>query len=249
MTRAPKPIPLYRQIWRTYWGGAPGLLLLAAAVFVPLGLFDALASEVDLDSLDVTNGLQIAALVAAIAAVTTTGLLGEVFFSGTVAIAVTHPKDERSPPLSEIARRLSYGRLIAVDLVYVTIVVVGLVLFVVPGVLAFVWLGLAGPIVEIEDRTVREALARSWRLVRGSFWTVFGVLVPIEIAGDVIGEGIDSLVHGALGDTLLTSWLAESLSNMAFSPLFAVAAVLLTLELIAAKDRPGPRLNSAAAPP
>jgi len=239
---------LYARIVRTYWSWAPSLLLLGLIVFVPLGLLDALAAEVDLDSLDVTSGIKIAALVAAIGALTTTSLLGEVFFSGAVAVSLTNPEGERPPPLRGIARRLRYGRLIAVDVVYVLIVVIGLLLLVVPGVLAFVWLGLAGPVVEIEDRTVRGALARSWHLVRGNFWLVFGVLVPIELVGDAIGEWIAELIHDALGDSLLAGWLAESLSNIAFSPLFAVAAVLLTLELIREKDGAGPRLNSAPAP-
>jgi hypothetical protein len=239
---------LYAQIWRTYRSWAPGLLLLGVVVFVPLGLLDAAAAEVDLDSLDLTSGVKIAALIAAIGAVTTTSLLGEVFFSGAVAVALTNPEGEGLPPLREIAGRLKYGRLIAVDIVYVLIVAVGLLLLFVPGVLVFVLLGLAGPVVEIEDRTVRGALARSWRLVRGNFWLTFLVLVPVEIVGDTIGEGIDSFIHSTLGHSFLTSWLAESLSNLAFSPIFAVAAVLLTLELIGEKDGAGPRLNSAPAP-
>jgi hypothetical protein len=248
LSRGRQLASLYARIGRTWWSWAPSLLLLGLIVFVPLGLLDALAAEVDLDSLDVTGGIKVAALVAAVGALTTTSLLGEVFFSGAVAVSLTNPEGERPPPLREIARRLRYGRLIAVDVVYVLIVFVGLLLLFVPGVLAFVWLGLAGPVVEIEDRTVRGALARSWRLVRGSFWLVFGVLVPIELVGDAIGEAIEELVHNTLGDSFLAGWLAESLSNIAFSPLFAVAAVLLTLELIREKDGAGPRLNSAPAP-
>jgi len=239
---------LYAQIWRTYRSWAPGLLLLGAIVFVPLGLIDAAAAEVDLDSLDLTSGVKIAALVAAVGALTTTSLLGEVFFSGAVAVALTHPEGERIPPLREIARRLSYGRLIAIDVVYVLIVIIGLLLLFVPGALAFVFFGLAGPVIEIENRTVRGALARSWQLVRGNFWIAFLVLVPVEIVGDAIGEGIESLVHHTLGDSFLAGWLAEALSNLAFSPVFAVAAVLLTLELIGERDGVGPRLNSAPAP-
>lgn len=248
MSRARKLASLYAQIGRTYWSWAPSLLLLGAIVFIPLGLLDALAITVDVDSLDLTNGIKIAALVVAVGALTATSLLGEVFYSGAVAVSLTHSEGDRPPSLREIARRLKYGRLIAVDLVYVAIVAVGLLLFFVPGVLAFVWLGLAGPIVEIEDRSVRGALARSWHLVRGNFWLVFFILAPVEIVGDAVGEGIGELVHGAFGDSLLATWLAESLSNIAFAPVFAVAAVLLTLELIRQKDGAGPRLNSAPAP-
>jgi hypothetical protein len=248
VSRARNLISIYAGIGRTYWAWAPSLLLLAVVIFIPLGLLDALAAEVEVDSLNITNGLKLLAVIAAVGAVTTTSLLGEVFFSGAVAVSLTHPEHLNPPSLRTIARTLRYGRLIAVDLVYVVIVAVGLLLFVVPGVLAFVWFGLAGPVVEIEHRTVWGALRRSWTLVRGRFWTVFGVLVPIEIVGDSIGGGIAGLVHGALGHGLLASWLAESLSNIAFSPIFAVAAVLLTLELIEARDGSAPALHSAPVP-
>ncbi len=235
----------YGRIARTYWSWAPAILLLAVVIFVPLGLIDALAAEVSVESLDLSSGIKVAAAVAAVGAITATGLLGEVFFSGAVAVSLTHPEQGQAPPLREIAGRLRYGRLIVVDVLYVAIVAVGLLLAVVPGVLAFVWLGLAGPAVELEERTVRGALVRSWRLVRGNFRLVFMVLVPIEIAGDAIGDAVAGLVHGALGHNLLASWLAESLSNIVLSPIFAIAAVLLTIDLIRAADSEGPSLNSA----
>ena len=241
-------VSTYVRIGRTYRSWAGSILLLAFVVFVPLGLIDALVAEIDIESLDLGSGIKVAAVVATVGVVTATGLLGEVFFSGAVAVSLTHPHHERPPSLTEIARRLKYGRLIAVDIIYVLIVAGGLLLAFVPGALAFVWFGLAGPAVELEERTVRGALARSWRLVRGNFWLVFLVLAPIEVVGDALGSGVAQLVHAALGDTLLAGWLAESLSNIVLSPLFAVAAVLLTIDLIAEKDGGGPRLNSAPAP-
>lgn len=235
----------YARIGRTYLSWGPAILLLALVVFVPLGLLDALVAEIDVEALDLDSGIKIAALVAAIAVVTTTGLLGEVFFAGAVAVSLTHPEHDRPPPLLHIARELNYRRLIVIDVLYVALVVVGLVLFFVPGALVFVFLGLAGPAVELEDHTVRGALRRSFDLVRGNFWLVFCVLVPIEVIGDVAGDGVSSLVHDLLGHTFLASWLAESASNIVLSPFFAVAAVLLTVELIHRKDGSGPRLNSA----
>lgn len=242
-------VATYGRIWRTYWAWAPSILLLALIVFIPLALIDALVVQIDLESIDLDSGVKIAALAAAIGAITATGLLGEVFFSGAVAISLTNPEHERPPPLSHIARRLNYGRLIAVDLAYVAIVAVGLVLAIVPGAIAFVWLGLAGPVVELEERTVGGALRRSLALVRGNFWLVFWVLVPIEVIGDAIGEGLVHLVHDLLGEGLLASWLAEASSNVVLSPIFALAAVLLTVELINRKDGTGPRLNPTPATP
>jgi hypothetical protein len=235
----------YARIGRTYVSSGPAILLLALVVFVPLGLLDALVAEIDVEALDLDSGIKIAALVAAVAIVTTTGLLGEVFFAGAVAVSLTHPEHDRPPPLLHIARRLDYARLIAVDVLYVALVVIGLLAFFVPGVLVFVFLGLAGPAVELESHSVRGAFRRSLDLVRGSFWLVFWVLAPIEVIGDAAGDGISSLVHDLLGHTFLASWLAESASNIVLSPFFAVAAVLLTIELIHLKDGSGPRLNSA----
>ncbi len=233
----------YGRIGRTYWAWFPAILLLSIVVFVPLGAIDTLVANADVESLDLGSGLKVFAVALAIGAITTTGLLGEVFFSGAVAVSLTSPREEKLPSMLQIAKRLRYGRLIGVDVVYVLIVAAGLILFIFPGALAFVFLGLAGPIVELEERTVRGALKRSWELVRGNFWFVFWILVPIEIAGDVVGEGITQGVHALLGHGFLAGWAAESLANVLVSPLFAVATVLLTIELITAKDGEGPQVN------
>jgi len=239
-----KPIPIYVRIARTYAKWAPSLLLLAVVVFVPVGLVHAITVHADIGSLDLEGGLEIFAVVAALAALTVTGLFGEVFYTGAVAIFLTHPRDGRPPSLAQIAGMVDYRRLIAIDLVYGLLVAIGLVLLVVPGVAAFVWLGLAAPVVEIEHRGVRAGFARSVRLVRGRFWIVLMVLVPIEIVGDAITGLAIGLAHDLLGESLVSAWLADVLSNIAFTPFYAVAAVLLTVGLIGEKDGGGAELHS-----
>jgi hypothetical protein len=248
VSRAREIGSLYRRIGRTYRSWAGSILALAAIVFLPLGLLDALSANVDVGALDLTNGIKVAAFALAVGAIAMTGLLGEIFFSGAIAISLTHPHGERPPSLGEIARRVKYGRLVAVDLAVVAIVAVGLLFAFLPGVIAFAFLSLSGPAVEIEERSARGALARSVQLVGSNFWLVFWVLVPIEVVGDAIGGLLAGLVHDLLGDTFLATWLAETVSNIALSPLFAVAAVLLTVELIAARDEAAPPLRTAPAP-
>lgn len=238
----------YRRIGQTYRSWAPALVPMAFVVFLPLGLLDAISASYDIEAIDLDNGVKVAALLAALAALTTTSLLGDVFYSGAVAISLTHPHNERPPGLREVARRIDYKRLILVDIVYVLIVVAGLALAILPGVLAFVFLGLAGPVVEIEGRTVRGALARSFRLVRSAFWVVALVLIPIEVAGDALGGGLEHIIHGLLGDGFFGAWLADAASNVALSPIFGIAAVLLTIDQIAAADGDGPQLNPEPAP-
>jgi hypothetical protein len=247
VTDSLRPLSLYAQIARTYAKWAPSLLLLAVIVFVPVGLVHTIAIHPDINSLDLDGALKILGVVIAVAALTVTGLLGEVFYTGAVAISLTHPRDGKPPSLREIARMVDYRRLIAIDLLYGLTVTVGLVLLVVPGVAAFIWFALAAPVVEIEHRGVRAAFVRSVQLIRGRFWVVFAVLVPIELVGDGITTFATDLAHDLLGETFLSEWLADVLANLAFTPFYAVAAVLLTVGLIREKDGGGAELHSEPA--
>ena len=228
-------VSTYAQIGRTYLRWAPSLLLLALVVFVPLALVHAITVDAEIGSIGFSGGFKVLAAAAAVLALAATGLIGEVFYTGAVAISLTHPHDGRPPSLREIAGMVNYGPLVAIDLIYGALVAVGLVAFVVPGALAFVWLGLAAPVVEIEHTGIRAAFARSVHLVRGRFWLVALVLIPIELLGDGLTELATSATHGLFGSELLCEWLADLLSNLAFTPFYAVACVLLTVDLIREK--------------
>jgi hypothetical protein len=241
-------LSVYARIGRTYWRWAPSLLLLALVVFVPLGLVHALTISAEIGSLDFGGTLHLLAIVGAVFALAATGLVGEVFYTGAVAILLTHPHDGRPPSLREIAGMINYRRLIAIDLLYGALVAVGLIFFFIPGILAFVWLGLSAPVVEIEHHGIRAAFARSVHLVRGRFWTVALVLIPIEIVGDALTNLATELTHHMFGSELICEWLADVLSNIAFTPFYAVAAVLLTVDLIREKGG-GAKLRSAPTHP
>lgn len=237
---------LYREIVRTYIAWAGTLLPLAFFVFVPLGLVHAIPVHVEATSFDFENGIAIAAAVLALLLLVTTGLLGEIFYAGAVAIALTHPRgaDGRPPALRQIAAMIDYRVLIAVDLIFVVLVALGVVAFVVPGLLAFIYLGLAAPVAEIEQRGIRASLARSVQLVRGHFWLVLAIFVPIEIFSGVATNAATHTTHAVLGDSLVAAWVTDTATNILLTPFYAVAAVLLTIGLIAAKDGTGPRLHS-----
>jgi hypothetical protein len=240
-------LSVYLRIGRVYWRWAPSLLLLAVAVFIPLGLLHAITVNAEIGSLDFSAGFKLLAAIGAVLAIAATGLIGEVFYTGAVAIFLTHPRaGERPPSLGEIAGMVNYRTLIAIDLLYGALVAVGLVFFLVPGILVFIWLGLTAPVVEIEHRGVRPAFARSVGLVRGRFWTVALVLIPIELLGDGLTDLSIYLTHGLFGSELICEWLADVIANVAFTPFYAVAAVLLTVDLIQEKGG-GAELHSGPA--
>jgi hypothetical protein len=245
MAGRPGLLSLYARIWRTYFAWAGTLLPLACFVFVPLGLVHAIPVHVEATSLNIDSGLEIFGAVLAVLLLVTTGLLGEIFYTGAVAIALTHPREGEQPSLREVAGTIRYGTLIAVDLIFGVLVAFGVLAFVLPGILVFVYLGLAAPIVEIEHRGVGDAIARSLSLVRGHFWLVLAVLVPIEIVSDGLTDLATAGAHALLGDSLVAEWLVDTATNVVLTPFYAVAAVLLTLDLIADRDGTGPRLRAS----
>jgi hypothetical protein len=243
MTRRRRLLRVYARIGGVYWAWAPSLILLAAIVFIPLGFADALLHQVDTASLNVTEGFKLAAFLGALVAVTASSLFGEVFFSGAVAISLTHPEHERPPTMREIARHISYLKLIAVDLIYVLIIVLGLFIFVVGAFVFFVFFALAGAVVELEKHSVWGGFKRSFRLVCGHFWMVAAVVFPLEIVGDGINEAVVGLSDSLFGHGILAAWVGESVANIITAPFFSVAVVLLTLDLIHHRDGNAPRLK------
>ncbi len=75
------------------------------------------------------------------------------------------------------------------------------------------------------------------------------MLVPIEVLGDGLTREITDLAGHLLGGSLLAEWLADTGSNIVLTPFYAVAVVLLTLDLIAAGDGEAPRLHSIPSSP
>jgi hypothetical protein len=244
-------ISVYGRIIRTYFAWARTLLPLAFWVFVPLGLVHAIPVHAEATSLSFGSGTEIAGAALAVMLLATTGLLGEIFYTGAVAIALTHPRDGdgKPPSLRQVARMIDYRALIVVDLIFGVLVAIGTLAFVLPGVLVFVYLGLAAPVVEIEHHGVRAALTRSIRLVRGHFWLVLAVLVPIEVFSDAVTGVATHLTHSLLGDSLVAAWVTDTATNILLTPFYAVAAVLLAVGLIAARDGASPPLHSTPPSP
>ena len=101
----------------------------------------------------------------------------------------------------------------------------------------------ATPILMLEDVRGIEAVRRSFRLVRGSWWSVFGtfliMFILLSIASDVIGGVLEfgSLVAGPgspLGITLL--FLEEVVFLVFFTPLAASLMVVVTIDMRVRKE-------------
>jgi len=101
--------------------------------------------------------------------------------------------------------------------------VLGLVLFVIPGIIVALIFSLIVPVIIIEDRGVFKSLERSRRLVDRSWWKTFAVLLLVLIVTaffSIIGEAI-SIFFGAFRD------LASALAAAFIQPIYPLSLTLL----------------------
>jgi hypothetical protein len=241
---------VYARTLHTYRIHAGYLLILGAAVFVPLGLIDALAdrlTEIDPEEIEELSDIAAVGAAAGFVVQVITSILGEVFYAGAVALALAGGVEAKPSSLRSVARRLAYWRLILVDLLFVLGSAIGLALLIVPGIVFFTWFALAGPVVELEGAGVKTAFARSRQLVRGHFWVVLLVLLPIALMSELLATGVVTGLHELIHSPLLSDWIGESLTGTILNPFYAVAAVIITLRL-SRGDEPAGVSPSRAAP-
>lgn len=130
-----------------------------------------------------------------------------------------------APPVAGLIRRVPYLRLAAADLLVVALTLAGLLLLVIPGLIAFTLLGLASPLVVAEDSGPLAAMRRSFELLRPRFGTAIAVvLVPQLAAVSLSGylqelagrlSFVVGLVAGVLLEATLLAFVALLLNLLA----------------------------------
>jgi hypothetical protein len=117
-----------------------------------------------------------------------------------------------------------FGRLIWASILVGLIIMLGFVLFIVPGVIFSLWFALAAAVVVIEDRKATESMGRSRLLAKGNLGKIFLVSLTVFAIALVIGL-LCSFAAGILGR--LMSAPAGSMSLIAIQTLFNLAAQII----------------------
>ena len=159
---------------------------MAGTVFVVFGavaLIDAIATVLVIDHISNPVGDAIASAAAAVFT-----MAGVVVYAGILDKVVgAHLHGHPNLSLREIWNALPLVRLGVADVVLAAATLVGLALFVIPGLIILTLWSLVGPVITIEDRSVTAALKRSWQLVRPCFWlTLCLVTLPLQIEQTVL---------------------------------------------------------------
>lgn len=136
------------------------------------------------------------------------------------------------------------GALVILAVVEIIGVAVGFTFFVLPGIFLAVAWSASVPVLMLERTGPVRALGRSWELVRGYSWTVFGglligigMVVGINFVASLVANAVSaSSVDGVLTVNAVTTGLADLVSF----PLLAAIAVVIYVELQAVKERSRP---------
>jgi hypothetical protein len=117
--------------------------------------------------------------------------------------------------------RYALGKLPAI--LWVTILtsiltLIGFILLIIPGIIAFVRLSVTPPVVIVEDVRGTKAVGRSWRLTKGHFWRLLGALILSALIAAI----------GALIITIPTEFVAFTLGPGGW-PVSALGSVLASI--------------------
>jgi hypothetical protein len=241
----PAPAPAKRisvgevisETFSIYGQNLGALLGSAIVVFIVVGTISGL--------LEAAGGLILILLAAAVR------IAGHALYIGFVVKLVEDTRDGRrdfgvgdlfSAASPFILPLIGFGVLYAIG------VTIGFLLLIVPGLILITFWSVGAPAIVVEGIGPIDAFGRSWRLVRGNAWPVFGALLIVLLI--VIGVGV---VLGALatpiGDGEVATYIAAIISSALTAPIFAIAVTVLYYDLAGGVVGPGPGAGAEAPPP
>jgi hypothetical protein len=217
------------ETFSIYGSNAAELIVSALVVFVIVGLLAGLLQN--------SGGFIVVLLAAMIR------LAGSALYTGFVVKLVEDVRDgRRDETVGDLfsAAAPAILSLIAFAILFGIGVAIGLVLLIVPGLILITFWALGPPAIVVEGAGPLDAFGRSWRLVTGNAWSVFGALVVALLIAIAIGIvlGVIGAAIGA-GATIVASILASAIT----APIFALAVSVMYFDLA------GGRAGAAAAAP
>lgn len=229
---------LYARHWQN-------LIVIVAVIVIPLSVAQVLVGDLwireGLTQEDLQNGVEVVvegALVAGVLAsfvVALASILMWTVLTGAITRAAAGTFLGRDLEIGE-SYRYGFARFWSIVLVGVLsalAIAVGFLLLIVPGFIVLTFLACAIPVLVIEGRRGREALRRSWNLVRGFGWHVFGTII---VAGLITGIA-SSVLTAPFGDNWAARSIVASIASVLTMPYMALVGVFIYLDLRVRKER------------
>lgn len=228
---------LYRLHWQN-------LIMIVAVVVVPLSIVQVLLTDLVIaeaftesrivGEVEVVEANVPAALFAAVV-ITVISVLTWSMLTGAITRAAAGTFLGRDLQIDE-SYRYGLARLGSIILVAVLAglaIVGGFILLVIPGLFILTRLWASIPALVIEDTRGREALRRSWNLVAGFGWPVFGTIIVTALITGLVA----SLLTAPFGDNTLGRVVGQSISSVITMPYTALVGILIYLNLRVRKEQ------------
>ena len=132
--------------------------------------------------------------------------------------------------------RFGFARFWSIVLVAVLVglaIAVGFLLLIIPGFIVLTFLCCSIPVLVIEDQRGRAALRRSWNLVRGHGWHVFGTIIVAALLNGIVS----AVLTAPFGDNWAAQSLVGAMVSVITMPYMALVGVFIYLDLRVRKER------------
>jgi hypothetical protein len=205
------------EVFSIYTQNFAALFTSALVVFVLVGLVNGLLRS---------SGGIILGVIAAIIQ-----LAANVLYTGFVVRLVQDVRDGRrdetvgdlfsaaSPTIVPLA---AFGILLAIG------VTIGFIFFIIPGLILLTYWSVGAPAIVVEGAGPLDAFARSWRLVRGDAWAVFGVLLVVFLIVFVVAAILDAIGVGIGAGALVVATIIAAVVTAPF-PALAISVMYFDL--------------------
>jgi Membrane domain of glycerophosphoryl diester phosphodiesterase len=129
--------------------------------------------------------------------------------------------------------------------------VLGFITLIIPGIYVMVRLWVVAPAVVVEGHRGMGAIRRSWDLVYGNWWRIFGTIIVVGIIGAIAGgilsvPGVIIAEETGSGPMALASQILVDAISYSFT---ALTATLIFFDLKARKEGPPPGWYQQPPPP
>jgi hypothetical protein len=177
-------------------------------------------------------------------------LLTRTFLAGFLTVVMGKAVLGKPVTLGEALREAKprWLPLIGLTVVYTLAVMAGSILCIIGAVVPYVFFALASPALVLERGRIGQSLGRSRRLVSGSFWRVFGILLLAALlgwvvsliiqtpfaAGNLLNVFSDSSVQST-GSLVLQS-VGSMIAEAIVTPFVALVTVLIYIDLRMRKE-------------
>ncbi len=214
------------------------LITLSAIIVVPLGIVQGLwAASLQDAANDPTPDFDAGLLGASLAILVLGIVIAQIATAAiTRAVADAYLDIDSTWQSSWSAAMAKLGTIILTAILFGLGVFVGFIFLIIPGIIIAVSWAVYMPAIMVENLGASDSLRRSWNLVSGRRWAVFGTILLVNILAGIVGGILGAILGIIFGDSAAGAALASAVASVFTTPFVAAATVVIYFDLRVRKE-------------